>query len=73
MRRKGVFYAMHYGAMIPGRFCARPNRFVAQVELEGREETCHVKTRAAAGNCYCRGRGFGAGMMGIRTGRPIMI
>ncbi len=43
MGQKGVFYTMHYGAMIPGRFCARPNRFVAQVELEGREETCHVK------------------------------
>ena len=43
MRWKGVFYTMHYGAMIPGRFCARLNRFVAQVELEGREETCHVK------------------------------
>ena len=43
MRWKGVFYTMHYGAMIPGRFCARLNRFVAQVELEGREETFHVK------------------------------
>lgn len=43
MVRKGVFYTMKYGEMIPGRFCTRPNRFVAHVELKGREEICHVK------------------------------
>ena len=34
---------MHYGAVLPGSFIARPNRFVARVELEGKEEICHVK------------------------------
>ena len=29
--------------MIPGIFRARPNRFVAYVDIDGREETCHVK------------------------------
>ena len=43
MVRKGVFYTMKYGEMIPGRFCTRPNRFVAHVELKGQEEICHVK------------------------------
>ena len=34
---------MHYQKIHPARFLARPNRFVARVELAGREELCHVK------------------------------
>ena len=34
---------MHYSNIVKGRFLARPNRFIAQVELDGREEICHVK------------------------------
>lgn len=34
---------MHYENMRRGRFISRPNRFIAWVELEGREEKCHVK------------------------------
>ena len=34
---------MRYEHMVPGRFLARPNRFIAQVELDGRVETVHVK------------------------------
>lgn len=34
---------MQYGAMKPGIFLRRPNRFIAQVEIDGAEETCHVK------------------------------
>ena len=34
---------MRYEHMVPGRFLARPNRFIAQVELNGRVETVHVK------------------------------
>ena len=34
---------MRYSSCIPGTFLSRPNRFVAQVELNGRTETCHVK------------------------------
>ena len=29
--------------MVPGRFLARPNRFIAKVEIGGTEETVHVK------------------------------
>ena len=29
--------------MVPGRFLRRPNRFIAHVEICGREEICHVK------------------------------
>ncbi len=35
---------MRYENMVSGRFLRRPNRFIAQVELNGREETVHVKS-----------------------------
>ena len=34
---------MRYANMVPGVFLARPNRFVAHVEIEGEKETVHVK------------------------------
>ena len=34
---------MKYANMVPGIFLSRPNRFVAHVEIDGREEVCHVK------------------------------
>lgn len=34
---------MQYGNMKPGVFLNRPNRFIAQVEIDGTIETCHVK------------------------------
>ncbi len=34
---------MKYSNMIPGRFLARPNRFIAHIEIDGQEEVCHVK------------------------------
>lgn len=34
---------MRYQAVVPGRFLARPNRFVAQVEAEGGVQAVHVK------------------------------
>ena len=34
---------MKYGTMVPGRFVARPNRFIAHVEIDGKVEICHVK------------------------------
>ena len=34
---------MKYEKVIKGRFISRPNRFIAQVEIAGREETVHVK------------------------------
>jgi len=32
-----------YPNMVPGTFRARPNRFIAHVEIAGKEEICHVK------------------------------
>ncbi len=34
---------MQYQTIRPARFLSRPNRFIAQVELDGRTETVHVK------------------------------
>lgn len=34
---------MKYGKMVAGRFLARPNRFIAHVEIDGEVEVCHVK------------------------------
>ena len=34
---------MQYQNMVPGRFLARPNRFIAHVEIHGQTEICHVK------------------------------
>ncbi len=34
---------MQYGKMVKGKFLARPNRFIAHIEIEGKTEICHVK------------------------------
>lgn len=34
---------MRYAKIRSGRFIRRPNRFIALVELDGREQICHVK------------------------------
>ena len=34
---------MHYTDMTPGIFLSRPNRFIAHIEIHGKEEICHVK------------------------------
>ncbi len=34
---------MHYDHIVPGKFIARPNRFIAHIEIDGNVEICHVK------------------------------
>ncbi|MBQ7345146.1 MAG: DNA/RNA nuclease SfsA [Oscillospiraceae bacterium] len=34
---------MRYQNMTPGIFLSRPNRFIAHVQIHGKEEICHVK------------------------------
>ena len=34
---------MNYANMVPGIFRARPNRFIAHIDIDGREQVCHVK------------------------------
>lgn len=34
---------MKYSHMVPGVFLARPNRFIAHIEIDGQVQVCHVK------------------------------
>lgn len=34
---------MKYTNIVPGIFLSRPNRFIAHIEIDGKEEICHVK------------------------------
>ena len=34
---------MRYKEMVRGKFLARPNRFIAHIEINGKTEICHVK------------------------------
>jgi sugar fermentation stimulation protein A len=34
---------MEYPNIVPGIFLARPNRFIAHIEIDGKAEICHVK------------------------------
>ncbi len=34
---------MKYANVVPGTFLCRPNRFIAHIEIDGKEEICHVK------------------------------
>ena len=40
---------MHYSNIRRAIFLRRPNRFIAHIEVDGREEVCHVKN-----TCRCR-------------------
>ena len=46
---------MHYPNMVPGIFLSRPNRFIAQVEIDGQEETVHVKNTGRCRELLPRG------------------
>lgn len=47
---------MRYHAVRPARFQSRPNRFIARVELDGREETVHVKNTGRCRELLLPGR-----------------
>ena len=34
---------MNYPNVVPGIFRSRPNRFIAEVDIDGQQETVHVK------------------------------
>ena len=34
---------MQYKNIVPGVFLSRPNRFIAHIKIDGKEEICHVK------------------------------
>ena len=46
---------MKYENMTPGRFLSRPNRFIAMVEIDGKEAVCHVKNTGRCKELLPRG------------------
>lgn len=46
---------MTYDDIVPARFLARPNRFLARVEIAGRVEDCHVKNTSRLGELLLPG------------------
>lgn len=50
---------MRYDNIHKGKFLSRPNRFIANVEIDGKSEVCHVKIRADAKSFWWRGVLFG--------------
>lgn len=38
-----VVFMKYPNKIVPGRFLARPNRFIAHIEIGGKTEVCHVK------------------------------
>ena len=47
---------MQYTSIRPALFLSRPNRFIARVELDGREETVHVKNTGRCRELLVPGR-----------------
>jgi len=47
---------MQYANVRPARFLSRPNRFIAKVELDGQEETVHVKNTGRCKELLIPGR-----------------
>lgn len=45
---------MIYKRIQKGRFLKRPNRFIAKIEINGKEETVHVKNTGRCANFWFR-------------------
>ena len=63
---------MQYQKIRPAIFFSRPNRFVAQVELEGEQVTCHVKNTGRCGSCWFPARLYTYQRVKIPTERQNM-
>ena len=57
---------MQYENMVPGVFIARPNRFIAHVEIDGQMEICHVKNTGRCRELLTPG----AQVWCLRSGNP---
>lgn len=57
---------MKYENCIIGRFIERPNRFIAQVDIGGRQETVHVKNTGRCKELLLPGRAVAL----VRSGNP---
>lgn len=62
---------MNYANMVSGTFLARPNRFIAHVDIAGQTETVHVKIPVAAKSCLSPERGSGVRKRPPPPERPV--
>ena len=46
---------MKYDKIKEGRFISRPNRFLAHVRIDGKEEVCHVKNTGRLSELLIKG------------------
>ena len=46
---------MKYQSIVEGRFLSRPNRFIANIEINGKVEVCHVKNTGRLGELLVKG------------------
>lgn len=46
---------MKYQNITEGRFLSRPNRFIANIEINGKVETCHIKNTGRLGELLVNG------------------
>lgn len=63
---------MRYDNIHKGKFLSRPNRFIANVEIDGKAEVCHVKIRADAKSFWWRGVLFGLNIQTANRERPLL-
>ena len=61
---------MKYQRMAPGIFLDRPNRFIAHVQIDGKEETVHVKNTGRCRELLLPGRRSCCSCRTTRTARP---
>ena len=62
---------MKYQRMAPGIFLDRPNRFIAHVQIDGKEETVHVeKYRPLPGTAAAGSAGHAAAVGQPESARP---
>lgn len=49
---------MKYDNILPAVFIARPNRFIAEIEIDGKREICHVKNTGRCRELLIKGAGI---------------
>ena len=56
-----------------GKFISRPNRFIARVQVDGKEEICHVRIQEDAESFWCREPESFWRRQRIPIARPVLI
>lgn len=63
---------MRYDNIHKGKFLSRPNRFIANVEIDGKAEVCHVKNTGRCKELLIKGVQFGLNIQTANRERPLL-